>query len=94
VAAPAQQSAPGTPPNGWRSVGVAALGLLGGFLAAVVLQDIIGVALIRGADGTVPVGGALLIASLIPLLSAIGLAVALLIDRAARRRERARSAQR
>lgn len=88
-----QSPTPALPPvrrsaGAWRSVGIGALGLIGGFLAAIILQDLIGVALLSGGGG-LPLAGALLIASLIPALSIIGAVVALVVDRSVRRgRER------
>ncbi|RCK68324.1 hypothetical protein DT076_16905 [Desertihabitans brevis] len=61
----------GRPGEPWRTTGVAALGLVGGFLAALVLQDVLG----RG-----------LLGALLPVLSVLGVGVALLVDRRARRR--------
>lgn len=83
-----QPSPPPTPQAGsaLRSVGVGALGLIGGFLAAVVLQDIVGVAFLRDG-GEITVGLALIIGMLMPVLSIAGAVVAIVIDHAARTRQ-------
>ncbi|WP_114558970.1 hypothetical protein [Desertihabitans aurantiacus] len=74
----------GRPSGPWRTTGVAALGLVGGFLAALVLQDVLAQGLLEdGAPGVRPEAG-LLLGALLPVLSVLGVAVALVVDRRAR----------
>lgn len=93
-ALPVGEVAPGQPPvalaaprtgGGLRSVGIGALGLIGGVLAAMILQDIIGVAFLRdGGEGHL--GLAMAIGLLMPILSIAGVGVALAVDYSARSR--------
>lgn len=64
------------PRSEWRTAGIGALGLLGGVLLGVIVQDLLAVILIR--TGT-PVLG-LVFVVLIPLFAVLGLVTAILID--------------
>ncbi len=68
-----------------RSVGIGALGLLAGLLAALVLQDILAIAFLRSGGG-LPLELGVLIGSFMPILAVVGAVLALLIDRNARMR--------
>lgn len=62
------------------------LGLVGGLLAALILQDILGVAFLRDG-GEINLGLAIVVGMLMPVLSVAGVGVALVIDHAARTRQ-------
>jgi uncharacterized membrane protein YcjF (UPF0283 family) len=64
------------PRSGWRTAGIGALGLLGGVLLGVIVQDLLAVIFIR--SGT-PVLG-LVFAVIIPLFLVLGNVVAIVID--------------
>ncbi|GAA1547449.1 uncharacterized membrane protein YcjF (UPF0283 family) [Microbacterium ginsengiterrae] len=70
------------PRSGWRTAGIGALGLLGGVLLGVIVQDLLAVIFIR--TGT-PVLG-LVFAVLIPLFAVLGVVTAILIDNRTNRR--------
>ncbi len=70
-----------------RSVGIALLGLVGGIIVGLVVQDAIAVALIapsRGRDMPVLLG--LAMGAIVPVLAVAGPLVALAVDRAIRSR--------
>lgn len=73
------------PPSVWRSIGIGALGLIAGLFAALVLQDVLGMAFVLNG-GSFPLGIAAVIGSFMPILAVTGVVVALLIDRRARAR--------
>lgn len=62
-----------------RRIGMAALGLLGGLLGGIVVQDLIAPLLITGA-GEVSLLGLILLPLLIPLCGAAGAVIAVLVD--------------
>ncbi|HEY4535503.1 MAG TPA: hypothetical protein VIG71_05955 [Enteractinococcus sp.] len=69
--------------DGWRTVGIGALGLLGGTLFGIIVQDIL--ALIFINTGTTVFG--LVFALVIPVFAVLGVVVAVLLDnRMVRRR--------
>ena len=61
-----------------RTVGVGALGLLGGVLLALVVQDVLATTFLQ--DGTIPRAVAIILGLLIPALGLAGLAAAILFD--------------
>lgn len=73
------------PPSVWRSIGIGALGLIAGLVAALVLQDVLGMAFVLNG-ASFPLGIAAVIGSFMPILAVTGVVVALLIDRKARAR--------
>jgi hypothetical protein len=68
----------------WRSVGVGALGLVGGVLMALVVQDLLAVAFI--SDGSVAPALIAVVAFLIPVCGALGTVVAVILDNRSRKR--------
>ncbi len=72
-----------------RKIGIGALGLVGGLLLALVVQDLLAVTFVR--DGTIPLALGIVLGFLMPVLAVLGAIVALLIDgRAAGSRSGAR----
>ena len=61
-----------------RKVGIGALGLIGGVLLALIVQDLLAVAVLQ--DGTIPLALALVIGFLIPAFGVLGTVVAILLD--------------
>lgn len=81
---PYSPSAP-RPRRPWRSIGIGALGVLGGVLLALIVQDILATGFVR--EGVVPTGLAIVLGFLIPIFAIFGAIVAVLIDaRTAKRR--------
>lgn len=73
-----RQPAPGTlaphPRSPWRSLGIGVLGLVGGVLLALIVQDILATDLLR--DETLPI----VLSLLVPALGTLGAVSAILID--------------
>lgn len=67
-----------------RTIGIGALGLIGGVLSALVVQDLLAVAFVR--EGTVPDALVVVLALLMPVMALLGVVVAVLLDRQAKRR--------
>jgi hypothetical protein len=61
-----------------RKVGIGALGLIGGVLLAVVVQDLLARAFVR--DGAVPLPLALVLGFMIPVFAVLGVVGAILAD--------------
>lgn len=76
------------PRSAWRSVGIGALGLVGGVLLALIVQDLLATVFLR--DGTIPIPVALVLGFLMPAFGVLGVVIAILIDnRNAKRRSEA-----
>lgn len=73
---PPSQPAP-RPQNAWRSAGIGALGLVGGVLLALIVQDILATLLVR--DGTIPTGLTVVFGFLMPVFAILGAVIAVLI---------------
>ncbi|MEX5303512.1 hypothetical protein [Kocuria sabuli] len=70
-----------------RQVGTGALGLVGGVLLALIVQDLLAVAFLQ--DGTIPIALGILLGLLMPVLGMVGAGAAVLIDnRYTKRRSR------
>lgn len=61
-----------------RRAGVGALGVVGGVLLALIVQDLLATALVR--NGTLTHGLALVLGSLMPVFAVLGAVTAVLID--------------
>lgn len=82
-AAPGDQARPRRR-TGIRCIGLAILGLVGGLLAGIVVQDLIAPLLITGT-GEVSTVGLVLLPLLIPVCGAVGAVIAVLLNIRARR---------
>lgn len=60
-----------------RKVGIGALGLVGGVLLALVVQDLLAVAFLR--DGTIPTPLAIVLGFLMPVFGVLGAVISVLI---------------
>lgn len=70
-----------------RTVGIGALGVVGGVLLALIVQDLLATAFL--SSGTIPIGAGLGLGFLIPLFAVLGAITAVLIDhRSAKRRSK------
>ncbi|WP_229741658.1 hypothetical protein [Pseudoclavibacter endophyticus] len=78
---------PPRPRSTWRSIGSGALGLVGGVLLALIVQDVLATAFLR--DGTIPLALGVVLGFLVPAFGALGVLTAILIDnRNAKRRSK------
>lgn len=68
-----------------RRLGLGLLGLIGGLLAGIVLQDVLAPLLVTG-PGRVTTAGRILLPVLLPICGAGGAVLAVLLDRRGRRR--------
>lgn len=73
----ASPSAP-RPRSAWRSVGIGILGLVGGVLLALIVQDVLATAFV--SDGTVPSALSAVLGFLMPVFAILGVIVAILVD--------------
>lgn len=69
-----------------RAVGIACLGLIGGVLLGVVVQDVLAVLLVTAGAGPTVLG--MVFGGLLPVLAVAGAVLAVWLDRRARRRRR------
>ena len=60
-----------------RKIGVAALGVVGGVLLAIIIQDVLARSFVD--SGTVPVGLGLVISLIMPVLAVLGAVVAIVL---------------
>lgn len=73
-----------------RKVGIGALGLVGGVLLALVVQDLLAAAFLQG--GTIPIPLGIVFGFLMPVFGVLGAVIAVLIDRRHTTRSHERSA--
>lgn len=77
----------------WRTVGIGGLGLVGGVLLALVVQDVLAPLLVR--EPGQPTGLGMLLGLLLPALAGLGVVVAIALDRrGVGRRDEPRGAER
>lgn len=67
-----------------RRVGIGALGVIGGVLLALIVQDLLATAFLR--DGTIPLGLAIVMGFLLPVFAVLGAVLAVVLDNRSVRR--------
>lgn len=87
-AAPSPQPLPAgrrsTTRSAMRKVGIGALGIIGGVLLALIVQDLLASAFLR--DGTIPLGLAIVMGFLLPVFAVLGAVLAVVLDNRSVRR--------